>query len=275
MKGNKVKFLTGLCAALVIGSVLFLILFIFVKGIPVVSWSFLTENPSSFGSADRGGIYPAIIGTLALAAIAGVTGTFLGFFVALDQVFYRKSKKMEQIVSVVIRTIAAIPSIVMGLFGYTFFVKNLGTGRSLLAGGLTLGLMIFPYLEIRFEKMMGEVPEELIHSALALGVSRKYIVFQLVFPMIREDFFRSIAHQTGFAMGATAPIILTAAVLSAPAPQSLFDPVMALPFHLYILINEGLDPEGAYGTAFVLLALLLFIHLIALLLSKKGGADND
>ncbi len=275
MKTSKLKIISGICAALVIMTVLFIVLFIIYKGFPYVNIEFLTENPTSFGSESRGGIYPAIIGTLSLAAVAGVFGTVIAFLVALDQVYFQRNETVKKIVSAIVRSIAAIPSIVMGLFGYTVFVKNMEFGRSILAGGLTLGLMIFPYLEIRFEKMMSEVPDQIIQSALALGVSRGYIILNLVLPMVRADLFRAIAHQVSFAMGATAPIIMTAAVLSAPVPEGLFEPVMALPFHLYILINEGIDQEGAYATALVLIVLLLLVHGIALLVGAKRRKNYD
>ena len=176
-----------------------------------------------------------------------------------------------------LHTLAAIPSIILGLFGYTVFVRYAGLGKSLLAGGLTLGIMIFPFLEQRIEKAITEIDEMLILSAYGMGLSKRYIIMHIVLPLIKGDIIRAAALYISFAMGATAPIILTAAVLIAPVPTRLTDPVMALPYHLYLLVSEGIDMESAYATAFVLLALVLCINAVAAYLNVRShtGLSNS
>lgn len=164
---------------------------------------------------------------------------------------------------------SGVPSIVLGLFGYALLVLYLGFGRSLLSGGITLGIFIFPFIQIRVEKTLKEVDKSIITSSYALGVSEVYTLFKIILPICRADIISAITLAGGFAMGAASPIILTAAVMFAPVPESLFSPVMALPFHLYILTGEGISLEKAYGTALVLMLLLLVINIISIILNIK------
>ena len=137
--------------------------------------------------------------------------------------------------------------------------------------------MIFPFLEQRIEKAITEIDEMLILSAYGMGLSKRYIIMHIVLPLIKGDIIRAAALYISFAMGATAPIILTAAVLIAPVPTRLTDPVMALPYHLYLLVSEGIDMESAYATAFVLLALVLCINAAAAYLNVRShiGRSNS
>ena len=164
---------------------------------------------------------------------------------------------------------AGVPSIVLGLFGYTLLVLYLRLGRTLLSGGITLGIMIFPYIQVRVEKTLKEVDKDIIDSSYALGVSKVYTLFKLILPICKADIVSAITLAGGFAMGATAPIILTAAVMFAPIPKSLSSPVMALPFHLYILTGEGISLEKAYGTALVLILILLIINILSVVLNIR------
>jgi len=164
---------------------------------------------------------------------------------------------------------AGIPSIILGMFGYTLLILYFKINRSLLTASITLGIMIFPYIEVRIEKIMNEINSNIISTSYALGVSKFYTIFKLILPICREDIISAILLGGGFAMGATAPIILTGAVIFAPIPKSILSPVMALPFHLYILTGEGISLEKAYGTAAILIILLLIINVLSLILNRK------
>ena len=169
---------------------------------------------------------------------------------------------------------AGIPSIVLGLFGYTLLVVNLKLERSLLSAGITLGIMIFPFIQVRVEKAFRETSDTITGSSYALGVSNSYTFFRLILHMCKFEIVSAITLAGGFAMGAAAPIILTGAVIFAPIPKSLLSPVMALPFHLYILIGEGISLEKAYATALVLVLLLLIINITSIVLVfRKRGAN--
>ncbi|MEL3905769.1 MAG: ABC transporter permease subunit [Treponema sp.] len=255
-------------AAAVVFSACFLMVFIAVNGVEKISMEFLFTAPKGFG-INEGGIFPAIISSLYLGGIAGITGLVCALPVSLSMHFFIRSRGMRQLIRILIHALAAVPSIILGLFGYAVFVKYMHLGKSLIAGGLTLGMMIFPFLEQRIEKVLNEIDESLIFAAYSAGLSKRYTILHIVLPLIRNDIIRSTALYISFAMGAAAPIILTAAVLIAPVPKHLTDPVMALPNHLYILVSEGIDIQAAYASASVLLLLVLGVNAAALLLSRS------
>ncbi|SDX65422.1 PstA family ABC transporter permease [Tepidimicrobium xylanilyticum] len=258
-----------LSALIVLSIVVFLFGYILVNGINSINMEFLFSEPRGIPIGAEGGIFPAIVGSLLLMLIACVFSSILAISTAIYVVFYCKSDKIKRLIHLIIQCMSGVPSIVLGLFGYALLVLYLGFGRSLLSGGITLGIMIFPFIQIRVEKTLTEVDKAVITSSYALGVSEVYTLFKIILPMCRADIISAITLAGGFAMGAASPIILTAAVMFAPIPESLFSPVMALPFHLYILTGEGISLEKAYGTALVLMLLLLIINIISIMLNLK------
>ena len=257
---------------LAIVSISFIFVYIFINGYKSITLEFIFSNPKGIPIGAEGGIFPAIVGSLLLMIIACVFASILAISTAIYVVFYCKSKKLESIVHVVIQCMAGVPSIVIGLFGYTLMVVNLKMGRSLLSSGLTLGVMIFPFIQVRVEKTFREFSKSTLDSSYALGISKLYTLTRLVLPHCMSEVVSAVTLAGGFAMGAAAPIILTGAVIFAPIPKSPLSPVMALPFHLYILTGEGISMEKAYGTALVLIVLLFIINIfsITLTLWKKG-----
>lgn len=258
-----------LSGALVITVVLYIFIYIFIRGKDSISIDFLFGLPGGMPLGTEGGILPAIIGSIYLTLIAVLLAAILGISTSLYLVFYCSNKKINKIINLVINITAGIPSIVLGLFGYTFFVLYLKMGRSILAGGITLGFMIYPFITLRIQKALLEVKRDVIYSSYALGVSKAYTIFKIVLPQSRGDIVSAITLSGGFAMGAAAPIILTSAVISSPVPKSIFQPSMALPYHLYILMNEGISMEKAYGTAFVLIFILFLINITAFLYAYR------
>lgn len=248
--------------------------YIFINGLSSINFEFIFGDPRGMPIGSEGGIFPAIVGSLFLMVIACIFASILAISTSLYTVFYAKSKKIESIIHLIIQSMAGIPSIVLGLFGYTLLVLNLRLGRSLLSGGITLGIMIFPYIQVRVEKTLSEVDKDIIGSSYALGVSKSYTIFRLILPLCKTDIISAITMAGGFAMGASAPIILTAAVIFAPIPKSLSAPVMALPFHLYMLTGEGISLEKAYGTALVLIMILLIINITAACLNITKRNDR-
>lgn len=259
----------ALSGALVLTVVFYILIYIFVRGKSSVSIDFLFGLPSGMPLGTEGGILPAIVGSMYLTLIAVLFAALLGISTSIYLVFYCNNKKLKEIINLVINMTSGIPSIVLGLFGYTLFVLYLKMGRSTLAGGLTLGIMIYPFITLRIEKALLEVKRDVIYSSYALGISKAYTIFKIVLPQSKGDIVSAITLSGGFAMGAAAPIILTSAVISSPVPRSVFEPSMALPYHLYILMNEGISMEKAYGTAFVLISVLLFINIIAFLYANR------
>ncbi len=258
--------------------VLFLVLFIFgyiiKNGFKSINIEFLFGSPEGIPLGAEGGILPAIVGSLFLTITACVFASVLAIATSIYVVYYCKSKRIENIIHIIIQCMAGIPSIVLGLFGYTLLVANLELGRSLLSAGITLGIMIFPFIQVRIEKAFREISNTIIESSYALGVSNSYTFLKLIFHTCKYEMISAITLAGGFAMGAAAPIILTGAVIFAPIPKSMLSPVMALPLHLYILTGEGISLEKAYATALVLILLLLIINIISIILTFKKREVN-
>ncbi|MCR1935180.1 phosphate ABC transporter permease PstA [Clostridium tepidum] len=254
---------------LVVFIVFFIIAYVFKNGIHTINKDFLLDNPKGMPLGKEGGIFPAIIGSLLLMLISSITASILGIATAVYLTLYNKNKKIDSIIHIIIHSISGIPSIVLGLFGYSFLVFFLDLGVSLLAGAITLSIMIFPYIEVITEKAIGEVNKNLIVSSYSLGIDKTYTFFKIILPQCIEEITSGIMLSGGFAMGATAPIMLTSAVISAPTPDSIMSPVMALSYHLYILISQGISIENAYGTAFVLMSILIILNFLSMIIVRK------
>lgn len=267
LKDSVFKIWIGLSTSLVFVVVIYIFLYIFINGAGSINREFIFSAPKGMPIGSEGGIFPAIVGSLLLMVIACAFASILAISTAIYSVFYCTSEKVKRLIHLIIQCMSGVPSIILGLFGYTLLVLHLGFGRSLISGGITLGVMIFPYIQVRVEKTLIEVDKAVITSSYALGVSKVYTLFKLIFPMCKSDIVSAITLAGGFAIGAAAPVILTAAVIFAPVPESIFSPVMALPFHLYILTGEGISLEKAYGTALVLMLILLVVNIISVVLN--------
>lgn len=254
---------TVLSTFLSLSLLFFLIAYVFLKAEGVIDLNFILGKPAGFPIGSAGGIWPAIVGSLLVTLIASFFATMLAFFTAVYAVFYCNEERIRLVVNLIIQCIAGIPSIVLGLFGYVFLVIKLKLGLSILASGLTLAIMIFPFIEIRLQKLFQETNQLLLEASASLGVNRSYTIIKLLLPMYRKQILSIITLASGFAMGAAAPVMLTGCMINAPVPKSLLSPFMSLPYHLYVLIGEGISLENAYGTAFVLMILVLIINLLA------------
>lgn len=254
---------------LVVTTIVFILVYILRRGLSSINLEFIFGRPRGIPLGSEGGILPAIVGSLLLMILACLFASFLALSTAIYAVFYSKSKVLSDIIHLIIQCMAGIPSIVLGMFGYTLLVMYFKINRSLLTASITLGIMIFPYIEVRVEKILNEIDSSIINSSYALGISKYYTIIKLIIPMCRAEITSAILLAGGFAMGATAPLILTGAVISAPVPNSIFSPVMALPFHLYILTGEGISLEKAYGTATVLIIILFIINIVVLIINRK------
>lgn len=257
------------CGALVVSIIAFILLYIFSRGFPVMSLDFLLQYPQGLPLGVAGGIFPAIIGSLYTGAVAAGIASILSFSISVYLVFYCHHIVLYQIYSFIIQCISGVPSILLGLFGYSFFLMVWGIPRSVLSAGLTLALMILPFVILRFEKIFQEFPQDIVDSSLSLGVSKVYTIWHIILPCRKREISSSVALAVAYAMGATAPVMYTGTVLYTGHLPGLLDPFMSLPFHLYILVSEGYAVEMAYGTAFVLLS-IVFIIMIACHLLGKG-----
>ena len=253
---------------LIFSALLFFFLYIFYKGYKVISPSFLLEAPKGMVLGEEGGIFPAITGSLAFSLTALVLSGLPSLFTAIFMVFYAKEGRKKETLHFFIHLLSGVPSIVLGLFSYSLFVYQLKLGRSVLSGAIALAIMIFPFMEIRMEKIFEEVPKSYLQSSESLGCSKGYTIRRLVLPYTLPELLSTMLLAFCFALGATPPILFTGGVAFAKSPTSLLSPAMALPLHLYLLLVQGGSSlSRAYGTALVMLFLLLIGNGIASLLT--------
>lgn len=252
--------------------VLFIVLgFIITKGIGVISWDFISKMPEDGMTA--GGIYPAIIGTLILIAGSMTIAFPIGVMSGIYMNEYVKEGFFKRFINVMTNNLAGIPSIVFGLFGMEFFVNQLGWGDSILAGSFTLGLLVLPVVIRTTEEALKSIPKSFREGSLALGASKMQTIHRVVLPMALPNIVTGLILSMSRVSGETAPILFTVAAYFLPKlPTGLFDKVMALPYHLYVLATSGTDIEKsrpmAYGTALVLVLIVLVLNLFANALRK-------
>lgn len=257
------KYWAYISICIVLGIIVFLFLFVFVKGAGTISWEFLTQAPKGAVLGTEGGIFPAIIGSLFFTGTAVVLGSIPAISTAVFLTFYCDNKKVERMVRLVIQCISGLPSIVLGLFSYSFLVKELDFGRCVFSAGAALGIMIIPFIEVRAEKAFREVPDQIMKASYYLGCSKAYTIFRIVIPMCLGELISGIILGGCYAMGATAPLMFTGAVAYASVPHSLLEPAMALPLHLYLLVAQGdTSLDLAYGTALVMMMMILIRNLL-------------
>jgi phosphate transport system permease protein len=256
---------------LVIGILIWILEFIFVRGWHMLSWEFLTEMPRD--GMTKGGIYPAIIGTLYLVAGSMLFAFPIGVLAGIYIHEYTKDSWYKRFIKLMTNNLAGIPSIVFGLFGMALFVNTLEFGDSILAGSLTLGLLALPVVIRVTEEALISVNNTFRHGSLALGASKLQTIRRVVLPIALPNILTGLILSIGRVSGETAPILFTVAAYFLPKlPDSIFDQVMALPYHLYVISTSGTKIEEsrdmAYGTALVLVLLVLILNLIANLLRR-------
>jgi phosphate transport system permease protein len=242
-------------------AVLIIILYdIFSHGLPYVTWEFLTQPPSRLGR--EGGIYPAIVGTLYLVLGSILIALPFGVGAAIWLVEYTKENVVTRIIRTATDLLNGTPSIVFGLFGFTFLVLFMNLGVSLIAGVITLALMILPTIIRTTEEALRSVPNSIREGSLALGVSKWQTIRRVVLPPALPGIITGTILSIGRAAGETAPIMFTAVVfMQRRLPGSVFDPVMALPYHLFILATNVSGARGnQYATAVVLILLVTMIY---------------
>ena len=253
-------------------AVLFAILgFIVVKGAGVLSWDFLTKAPED--GMTSGGIFPAIVGTLLLMLGSAVVAFPIGIMSGIYMNEYASKGWVVKFIRLMTNNLSGVPSIVFGLFGMALFVKYLGFGDSILAGSLTLGLLSLPLVIRTTEEALKDIPDGIREGSLALGATKLQTIWKVVLPMAMPRVITGLILSLGRVSGETAPILFTCAAYFFPQlPTSILDQCMALPYHLYVISTSGTDIEAqqpiAYGTALVLIIIVLVINLLAGLLRK-------
>lgn len=248
-------------------AVLFIILaFITVRGASAISWEFLTAMPEE--GMTKGGIYPAIVGSFLLVLGSMIFAFPIGVLSGIYINEYTKDGLVKRFMKLMTNNLAGIPSIVFGLFGMSLFVNTLEFGDSILAGSLTLGLLALPVVIRTTEEALKSVDNNFRHGSYALGATKLQTIRRVVLPISLPNILTGLILSIGRVSGETAPILFTVAAYFLPRlPQSIYDQVMALPYHLYVITTSGTNINEsrpmAYGTALVLILIVLLVNLLA------------
>lgn len=251
-------------SAVVIIPILLVIVFMIVNGIGAIDWEFLSQPPRE--GMTKGGILPAILGTIFLTFGTAIASIPLALGAAIYLAEYSADNRLTRAIRLAIVNLAGIPSIVYGLFGLGAFVLFLELGTSILAGSLTLGLMTLPVVISTAEEAILSVPQEFRVVSYSLGATRWQTIRHQVIPHALPGIITGVILGLGRAAGETAPILFTVAAFYLPElPQSIFDQTMALPYHLYVISTQvpGMPLQIQYGTALVLLLIVLSLTLVA------------
>jgi phosphate transport system permease protein len=264
--------LTLLCALTACGALLLLVSAILFKGFPALSWQFLTEQIRLVGA--EGGIFYNLVGTLILIGTALLVAAPIATGLALTHSVYLKNQRAKRSLELLLFTLNGVPSILFGIFGLIVFVKFLGWGKSWLAGGILLGVMILPTVTVALLERIRMIPRTYLEAAAGLGLSQAQIVRSVILPQSIGGLVTGSLLGLARAAGETAPIMFTATVFAGAAlPHGVSEsPVLSLPYHIFVLAQDSFDPAVAaklWGSAAVLLALVCVLSLIALPLRLK------
>jgi len=264
---NIAFFFLLLATLLIVLPVGLIVVIIIQKGLPAINWQFLSDIPRQ--GMRTGGIFPAIVGTFYLVMGAIIFALPIGLLAAIYLSEYAKDNILNRIIKLAIVNLSGVPSIVYGLFGLAIFVVFLKFGASILSGSLTLGIMILPIIITTSREALESVPQSFREVSLSLGASKWQTIRHIVLPNAIPGILTGTILGLGRAAGETAPILFTVAAFYLPQlPKSIFDQAMALPYHLYVISTQvpNVDEKVRYGTALVLLSLVLFMNLIAIII---------
>ncbi len=260
----------SLSTIFVVLPVLAVVYLLLARGLPAINWTFLSQSPVHM--MREGGILPAIVGTIYLIIGTTVFALPLGVMSAIYLSEYAKPGPFTRLIRLSIVNLAGVPSVVYGLFGLGLFVMLLHFGASLLSGSLTLAILTLPVVITASEEALSSVPQSFRDASLALGATKWQTTVGVVLPNAVSGIITGLILGIGRAAGETAPILFTvAAFYLRDLPHSIYDQAMALPYHLYVLSTQvpNAPPKIQWGTALVLLALVLGMNLVATTIRAK------
>ncbi|MBT3319981.1 MAG: phosphate ABC transporter permease PstA [Clostridia bacterium] len=253
----------GLSALVTIGILGLILYYILLKGIPNISWGFLTTGFDS----EYHGIADILLTTIFIIGITLVIAVPIGVFAAIYLSEYAKQGRIVRIIRFSIESLAGIPSIIYGLFGYIFFVLLLGLKFSLLSGGFTLSILVLPTIIRSTEEALKTVPKSYKEASLALGASRLYTLFKITLPSALSGIMSSVILSVGRIVGESAAVFMTAGMVYR-LPGSIMDSGRTLAVHMFASANEGFSFDETWATAAVLVILVAIINLAARLLTR-------
>jgi len=264
IKDTILKTIIWICGLITIGILAWILTYTIANGISHLSLNFIF---SEF-KGDKHGIFPMILNTIYIVLLSVVISTPIGIFSAIYLVEYSKPGKMLSMIRFAIETLQGIPSIIYGLFGFIFFVTFMQFSFSLLAGALTLSIMVLPTIIRTTEEALKTVPTSYREGSLALGATKLQTIIKVVLPSAIPGILNSVILSIGRIVGETAAVYLTAGMVTR-FPQSIMDSGRTLSVHLYVLANEGLSFEEAFATATILIITVAIINLITGLIAKR------
>lgn len=262
--------LVTVAAAITVLALIFLIVYILVKGVPYLTpdlfaWEYNSENVS---------LMPALINTIIMTFLSLLIAVPLGIFAAIYMVEYAKrGNKVVKVVAITAETLTGIPSIVYGLFGFLLFAVQLGWGYSMLGGALTLAIMILPTIMRTTEEALKAVPDSYREGSFGLGAGRLRTVFSVVLPSAIPGILSGVILAIGRIVGETAALMYTAGTV-AGIPENLMGSARTLSVHMYVLTNEGLYTNQSYATAVVLLVIVVLINALSGFIAKQIGKNR-
>ncbi|HHX8279989.1 TPA: phosphate ABC transporter permease PstA [Vibrio diabolicus] len=269
-KDNVFNALVWISAALTVGFLFWIIWYILSNGLQHVDWNFITDNYTRTG--EEHGIFPMIVSTIYMVIASIAVAAPLGIMTAIYLTEYAKvGSRLVKIIRFCTESLAGIPSIIFGLFGMTFFVAILGMGFSILSGALTLSILILPVIIRTTEEALMAVPQTYREGSYGLGASKIYTIWRLILPSAMPGILTSVILSIGRVIGESAPVFLTAGMV-ARIPDSLLDSGRTLTVHLYKLTTELFTVEEwnqAYGTATVLIVVVLLINMVTKLIARR------
>ena len=265
---EKVAFVVlGLATLLTVSPILLTILYIVKNGFAGISWEFISQVPRN--GMKEGGIFPAIIGTILLIIGTMIFSLPLGILSAIYLVEYAKDNTFTRLVKLSVVNLSGVPSIIYGLFGFTLFVVFLRFGTSILAGSMTLAIMSLPVIITATKEALEAVPASFREISLSLGATKWQTVRYCVLPYAIPGILTGTVLSLSRAAGETAPILFTVAAFYLPRlPHSVFDQVMALPYHLYVISTQvpNMPAKISFATALVLIILVFLMNLVSIVL---------
>jgi phosphate transport system permease protein len=253
-------------AAITFAVLVFILAFILAHGLPHVTWTFLTQSPTSMGR--EGGIFPMILGTILVAGLAVLVAAPIGVATAVYLTEYTREGRLTAVIRFGADCLAGVPSIIFGLFGFVFFAITLGMGLSVLSGSLTLALMVLPTIIRTSEEAIRSVPTAYREVSFGLGSTRWQTVIYVVLRSALPGISTGIVLSLGRSISETAAVMLTAGS-ALRLPRSLFDSSRTLALHFYILSREGISMPNAYATASVLIIAILALNVLSYWLMRR------
>jgi phosphate transport system permease protein len=253
-----------------------MVLYILVRGMPAISWTFLTAMPSDGMRA--GGIFPALVGTFYLTLGTAIFSVPLGIAAAIYLAEYASDNRWTQLIRIAIINLSGIPSVVYGLFGLGLFVLFLHFGTSILSASLTLSIMTLPVIISTTEEALRSVPFSFRLVSISLGTTRWQTIWRIILPEALPGILTGVILGLERAAGETAPILFTGASFFLPRlPNSPLDATMALPYHLFVISTQvpGMPIQIQYGTVLVLLAFVVIMNTIATIIRSRARARRQ